>query len=178
MATALMLGNGLKSQKNQEKRATNSTALDDDERGPKRRLVRSATGKMQKSAEDDAAGLHDAPKINDEEEESENNITVDIKTKTVEETEEEKLPEAANSTTATTPVDGSDAAEKPETDEGEPQFGSVKEKQCWDMYCKMADKGLKVSYDTILRGMLTPTEYRMRRKESIVNVAEDVTNAH
>ncbi|CAH1371944.1 unnamed protein product [Tenebrio molitor] len=48
MATALMLGNGAKNQKNQEKRATNSAVPDDDERGPKRRLVRSATDKTQK----------------------------------------------------------------------------------------------------------------------------------
>lgn len=58
-------------------------------------------------------------------------------------------------------------------DKEEPRFGSEKEKQCWAMYRKMADKGLKVSYDTILRGMLTPTEYRLRRKESIVDREKD-----
>lgn len=58
-------------------------------------------------------------------------------------------------------------------DKEEPKFGSEKEKQCWEMYRKMADKGLKVSYDTILRGMLTPTEYRLRRKESIVDGAKN-----
>lgn len=57
----------------------------------------------------------------------------------------------------------------------EVQFASVKEKQCWEMYCKMSEKGLKVPYDTILRGMLTPTEYRMRRHHSIdsINVSSD-----
>ncbi|XP_046382300.1 translation initiation factor IF-2 isoform X2 [Ischnura elegans] len=54
-------------------------------------------------------------------------------------------------------------------DEGEeigpqkPEFKSAKEKECWELYQRMCDKGLTVSYDTILRGMLTPTEYRMRR---------------
>lgn len=58
-------------------------------------------------------------------------------------------------------------------DNEQPRFGSEKEKQCWEMYCKMVNKGLKVSYDTILRGMLTPTEYRLRRKESIVGGVSD-----
>lgn len=39
-----------------------------------------------------------------------------------------------------------------------------KEKQCWSLYCKMVEKGVNVSFDTILRGMLTPTEYRMSKK--------------
>lgn len=48
------------------------------------------------------------------------------------------------------------------------KFENPKEKQCWDMYRKMNEKGLSISYDTILRGMLTPTEYRLRRKPSMV----------
>lgn len=51
---------------------------------------------------------------------------------------------------------------------GEPKFESVKEKQCWELYKKMCGKGVNVSFDTILRGMLTPTEYRMRKRPSIV----------
>lgn len=63
---------------------------------------------------------------------------------------------------------------------------TVKEKQCWDMYKKMAERGqlitihhnnhlsnsflgINVSYDTILRGLLTPTEYRIRRTTSIAD---------
>lgn len=46
-------------------------------------------------------------------------------------------------------------------------FDNPKEKQCWDMYRKMNKKGVAISFDTILRGMLTPTEYRLRRKSSL-----------
>lgn len=41
------------------------------------------------------------------------------------------------------------------------------------MFCKMSQKGINVTYDTILRGMLTPTEYRMRKRPS-VEVEENV----
>nr|CAD7578344.1 unnamed protein product [Timema californicum] len=44
-----------------------------------------------------------------------------------------------------------------------PEFKSPKEKECWELYRRMCDKGVTVSYDTVLRGMLTPTEYRLRR---------------
>ncbi|XP_076225648.1 uncharacterized protein LOC116424339 [Nomia melanderi] len=47
----------------------------------------------------------------------------------------------------------------------EPQFQTNKEKECWHLYRKMCDKGVCVSFDTVLRGMLTPTEYRLRQKE-------------
>lgn len=47
------------------------------------------------------------------------------------------------------------------------QFNSPKEKECWDTYRKMSEKGIKISFDTLLRGMLTPTEYRLRRKQSL-----------
>ena len=46
-------------------------------------------------------------------------------------------------------------------------FDNPKEKQCYDMYRKMNKKGVAISFDTILRGMLTPTEYRLRRKSSL-----------
>ncbi|GLV42560.1 uncharacterized protein CBL_03298 [Carabus blaptoides fortunei] len=55
------------------------------------------------------------------------------------------------------------ADDDPET----PKFETIKEKECWAMYKKMSEKGLPVAYDTILRGMLTPTEYRSIRKEVI-----------
>ncbi|XP_003704627.2 uncharacterized protein LOC100882702 [Megachile rotundata] len=47
----------------------------------------------------------------------------------------------------------------------EPRFQTNKEKECWHLYRKMCDKGVCVSFDTVLRGMLTPTEYRLRQKE-------------
>ncbi|XP_033340242.2 uncharacterized protein LOC117228549 [Megalopta genalis] len=51
----------------------------------------------------------------------------------------------------------------------EPQFQTNKEKECWHLYRKMCDKGVCVSFDTVLRGMLTPTEYRLRQKKLFQN---------
>lgn len=42
---------------------------------------------------------------------------------------------------------------------------SKKEKECWKLFQKMLNKGVNVSYDTILRGMLTPTELRAIQKQ-------------
>ncbi|ETN65962.1 hypothetical protein AND_002267 [Anopheles darlingi] len=42
---------------------------------------------------------------------------------------------------------------------------SPKEQECYRLYLKMSKKGLAVSYDTILRGMLTPTELRVLQKK-------------
>lgn len=39
-----------------------------------------------------------------------------------------------------------------------------KEKECWKLFQKMLAKGITVSYETILRGMLTPTELRAVQK--------------
>lgn len=46
------------------------------------------------------------------------------------------------------------------------KFENQNTKQCWDLYKKMSEKGVVVSFDTILRGMLTPTEYRLHRSRS------------
>ncbi|KAG8229623.1 hypothetical protein J437_LFUL002348 [Ladona fulva] len=54
-------------------------------------------------------------------------------------------------------------AEEEDEELKRPQFKTAKERECWELYQRMCEKGLSVSYDTILRGMLTPTEYRMRR---------------
>ncbi|XP_025602064.2 hyphally regulated cell wall protein 3 [Athalia rosae] len=48
----------------------------------------------------------------------------------------------------------------------EPKFQTTKERECWHLYKRMCDKGVYVSFDTVLRGMLTPTEYRLRQKET------------
>ncbi|XP_050093492.1 uncharacterized protein DDB_G0271670 [Anopheles aquasalis] len=51
---------------------------------------------------------------------------------------------------------------------------SPKEQECYRLYLKMSKKGLAVSYDTILRGMLTPTELRvLQKKKSRCQRADD-----
>ncbi|BES98172.1 Hypothetical protein NTJ_10987 [Nesidiocoris tenuis] len=42
-------------------------------------------------------------------------------------------------------------------------FKNSKEKECYQLFKKMSDRGVSVSFETVLRGLLTPTEYRMRR---------------
>lgn len=42
---------------------------------------------------------------------------------------------------------------------------SIKEKECWLLFQKMIKKGISVSYETILRGMLTPSEVRIAQKK-------------
>lgn len=57
-----------------------------------------------------------------------------------------------------------------ETTEIYPDFCySKKEKDCWKLYQKMLNKGVTVSYDTILRGMLTPTELRAVQKQKVLD---------
>lgn len=68
---------------------------------------------------------------------------------------------------------------KSETDDGNkivsdvevfPEFcRSQKEKDCWMLFQKMSKKGIRVSYDTILRGMLTPTELRAVQKQKTLD---------
>ncbi|XP_055529493.1 nucleolar and coiled-body phosphoprotein 1 isoform X2 [Wyeomyia smithii] len=60
----------------------------------------------------------------------------------------------SNSTTAT-------ASETQDTGDGQ----TPKERECYRLYQKMSNMGLAVSYDTILRGMLTPTELRVLQKQ-------------
>ncbi|XP_026824005.1 uncharacterized protein LOC105281347 isoform X1 [Ooceraea biroi] len=57
------------------------------------------------------------------------------------------------------------AAEETSQEMSEPHLQTTKEKECWHLYRRMCDKGVCVSFNTVLRGMLTPTEYRMRQKE-------------
>ncbi|PSN33287.1 hypothetical protein C0J52_20680 [Blattella germanica] len=61
----------------------------------------------------------------------------------------------------TPPTECADVQES--TADAEPEFQSPKERECWQLYRRMVEKGVSVSYDTVLRGMLTPTEYRLRR---------------
>lgn len=42
---------------------------------------------------------------------------------------------------------------------------SIKEKECWLLFQKMMKKGIAVSYETILRGMLTPSVIYFEKKK-------------
>lgn len=44
-------------------------------------------------------------------------------------------------------------------------ISTLKERECWKLFQKMSNKGVTVSYETILRGMLTPTEFRNIQKQ-------------
>ncbi|XP_039286167.1 uncharacterized protein LOC111044585 [Nilaparvata lugens] len=69
----------------------------------------------------------------------------------------------------------SEKTEEEEEDEEEnaendiPEFKTPKEQECWDLFRRMVDKGITVSFETVLRGMLTPTEYRLRRHELLAS---------
>lgn len=49
---------------------------------------------------------------------------------------------------------------------------TAKERECWKLFEKMSTRGISVSYDTILRGMLTPTELRMIQKQREMEQAQ------
>ncbi|XP_054739346.1 uncharacterized protein LOC129245289 [Anastrepha obliqua] len=49
---------------------------------------------------------------------------------------------------------------------------SLKERECWKLYRKMSVKGVSVSYETVLRGMLTPTEFRQIQKQREIEEAK------
>ncbi|XP_046414689.1 uncharacterized protein LOC124176897 [Neodiprion fabricii] len=69
-------------------------------------------------------------------------------------------------TDAKSDILGLDPEPETPTSSSEPQFQTRKERECWHLYRRMCDKGVYVSFDTVLRGMLTPTEYRLRQKEA------------
>lgn len=52
---------------------------------------------------------------------------------------------------------------------------TAKERECYRLYQKMASMGLNVSYDTVLRGMLTPTELRVIQKKKDIELARQAT---
>lgn len=49
---------------------------------------------------------------------------------------------------------------------------SAKERECWKLFQKMTTRGITVSYETILRGMLTPTELRLIQKQRELEQAQ------
>ncbi|KAH8263960.1 hypothetical protein KR038_010398 [Drosophila bunnanda] len=54
----------------------------------------------------------------------------------------------------------------PQPDHNYPNYvRSLKERECWKLHQKMGAKGVSVSYETVLRGMLTPTEFRHYQKQ-------------
>ncbi|XP_043229474.1 uncharacterized protein LOC122385338 [Amphibalanus amphitrite] len=48
----------------------------------------------------------------------------------------------------------------PEPEDAPDEHSEPHEHQCWQLYQKLRSNGVKVSYDVIKRGMLTPTEYK------------------
>ncbi|XP_050314991.1 triadin isoform X2 [Anthonomus grandis grandis] len=157
-------------QKGQEKRGTNPGSPDADERVPKRRLLRSNTEESKASSSWKKAtsqiGLLKAPK---------GEFSVDIQTKGSQEGKESMKLDLEDNVILITPEEKKPSPEKP-AEERPASDDTPKEKQCWAMYCKMTEKGINVSYDTILRGMLTPTEYRIRRKTSIAEEMNIMVN--
>lgn len=49
---------------------------------------------------------------------------------------------------------------------------TAKERECFKLFQKMSTRGINVSYDTILRGMLTPTELRLIQKQRDLEQAQ------
>ncbi|XP_066151131.1 uncharacterized protein [Euwallacea fornicatus] len=154
--------------KSQEKRGTNPGSPDADERVAKRRLLRNNTEGLKHSS----AAAHEIEPVKVDEKRT---ISIDIHSKGGRASEELqasiKLDLQENK--GLMPVLDLKEKQREEIDfkeekpSDEPTCDTPKEKQCWEMYCKMTGKGINVSYDTILRGMLTPTEYRIRRTTSI-----------
>ncbi|KAF5273292.1 hypothetical protein FQR65_LT04714 [Abscondita terminalis] len=162
VVTTLMLNNsnfdkGPNISTSQEKRATVESGPDD-VREPKRRLLRtkSTTSSSSIDVEEDAA----AKSL----EQSGRNTSTNGKIET-------------DNEYSSTKVDGQDNSENSKKSGDEPDFETPKEKQCWEMYRKMSGKGISISFETILRGMLTPTEYRLRRKSAASLENTDETNA-
>uniref|UniRef100_A0A1A9ZG94 Uncharacterized protein n=1 Tax=Glossina pallidipes TaxID=7398 RepID=A0A1A9ZG94_GLOPL len=42
---------------------------------------------------------------------------------------------------------------------------SQKGRECWKLFLKMSASGVNIAYDTIMRGLLTPTEFRQQQKQ-------------
>lgn len=58
------------------------------------------------------------------------------------------------------PVQKKKSEEKDVIEDYPEHCDTQKEKDCWKLFKKMLGNGVTVNYDTILRGMLTPTELR------------------
>lgn len=82
-------------------------------------------------------------------------------------------------------VNPSHALRKPSIDLSDPNLTfpeyvrSIKEKECWMLFQKMINKGISVTYETILRGVLTPSEFRAieRKQKEVMDRISDEANA-
>lgn len=93
----------------------------------------------------------------------------------------QKLPSSQRDSGSTSP--DNDRQESPTTtrttsksDEAFPEnVQTAKERECYRLYQKMSSMGLNVSFDTVLRGMLTPTELRVIQKKKESELARQAT---
>ncbi|XP_045463109.1 uncharacterized protein LOC123672842 [Harmonia axyridis] len=177
MVTSMMLGGSLKRastvHKKPEKGITNTSTSDDEERVPKRRLLRSQSAHME------VVGLEDdeqeKKKISEHEDRLEGPTEVcNIPANKEEETVKIYDLEEIETTSPPEPKAIEQNSANTESQDGQ-QFFTPKEKECWTLYQKMSGKGVNVNYDTLLRGMLTPTEYRNRRQSlaAMASLAEE-----
>ncbi|XP_057657472.1 uncharacterized protein LOC130894584 [Diorhabda carinulata] len=176
VTAAMMLNNHLNnSTKVQEKRSTNTSTPDDDERVPKRRLVRCNTGDTKTNSFEQEEKL-DEHETSGGQSNVTSNFGVEIKAKKFTENQikdtnkQSTMEEQGDKLQSEANEENKDNDAKKEANSN-PALKSHKEKQCWSMYCKMSEKGVNISFDTILRGMLTPTEYRISKKHLLANSA-------
>uniref|UniRef100_A0A6E8WB34 Uncharacterized protein n=1 Tax=Anopheles coluzzii TaxID=1518534 RepID=A0A6E8WB34_ANOCL len=92
-------------------------------------------------------------------------------TDTAENSDSDQLDDCASPTAEATNVGSSKAPDTAKATNGanasatNGDLQTPKEQECYRLFLKMSKKGLAVSYDTILRGMLTPTELRVLQKK-------------
>uniref|UniRef100_A0A8W7P6A2 Uncharacterized protein n=1 Tax=Anopheles coluzzii TaxID=1518534 RepID=A0A8W7P6A2_ANOCL len=97
-------------------------------------------------------------------------------TDTAENSDSDQLDDCASPTAEATPISATNVGSSKAPDTAKATNGAnasaangdlqtPKEQECYRLFLKMSKKGLAVSYDTILRGMLTPTELRVLQKK-------------
>nr|XP_049461165.1 uncharacterized protein LOC120961481 isoform X2 [Anopheles coluzzii] len=97
-------------------------------------------------------------------------------TDTADNSDSDQLDDCATPTAEATPISATNVGSSKAPDTAKATNGAnasatngdlqtPKEQECYRLFLKMSKKGLAVSYDTILRGMLTPTELRVLQKK-------------
>ncbi|XP_061498862.1 uncharacterized protein LOC5667352 [Anopheles gambiae] len=97
-------------------------------------------------------------------------------TDTADNSDSDQLDDCASPTAEATPISATNVGSSKAPDTAKTSNGAnasatngdlqtPKEQECYRLFLKMSKKGLAVSYDTILRGMLTPTELRVLQKK-------------
>ncbi|XP_041771387.1 uncharacterized protein LOC121593245 isoform X1 [Anopheles merus] len=100
-------------------------------------------------------------------------------TDTADNSDSDQLDDGATPTAEATPISATNVGSSKAPDTAKTTNGAAatnasatngdlqtpKEQECYRLFLKMSKKGLAVSYDTILRGMLTPTELRVLQKK-------------